>query len=183
MQQNGNKKGGGGPLINKQKEENLRVDNLSAEWRPRYRRPHCCSSLSPISDCFFKAPVAEDINYPASVNHVIYRPRLPSARRDENWGGEREREREEGRRAEERGEGEREGALHEVATAGNWAKRSSTACLPACSLARLLSLPGHTNILLSPRKFIGRPLQNFTRQIAFSPSFRTAWTSFQGNGR
>lgn len=48
---------------------------MSGEWRPRYQQSDCCSSLSPISDCFFKAPVAEDINYPASVNHVIYRPR------------------------------------------------------------------------------------------------------------
>lgn len=57
------------------KEENLGQNNLSGEWRPRYRQPDCCSSLSPISDCFFKTPVAEDINYPASVNHVICRPR------------------------------------------------------------------------------------------------------------
>lgn len=53
------------------------------------RRADCCSSLSPISDCFFKAPVAEDINYPTSVNHVIYRPhpRGPRETEGENDGG------------------------------------------------------------------------------------------------
>lgn len=52
------------------------------------RRADCCSSLSPISDCFFKAPVAEDINYPASVNHVIYRPRPRGPRGDDGTEGE-----------------------------------------------------------------------------------------------
>lgn len=73
----------------KNRGNSLARDNLSS-GSSSSRRADCCSSLSPISDCFFKAPVAEDINYPASVNHVICRPRPRGPRGDRgNRRGER----------------------------------------------------------------------------------------------
>lgn len=73
----------------KNRGNSLARDNLSS-GSSSSRRADCCSSLSPISDCFFKAPVAEDINYPASVNHVICRPR-PRGPRGDGGNGRGER--------------------------------------------------------------------------------------------
>lgn len=78
----------------KNRGNSLARDNLSS-GSSSSRRADCCSSLSPISDCFFKAPVAEDINYPASVNHVICRPRPRGPRGDggNGRGGRRNKRR------------------------------------------------------------------------------------------
>lgn len=82
----------------KNRGNSLARDNLSS-GSSSSRRADCCSSLSPISDCFFKAPVAEDINYPASVNHVICRPRPRGPRGDGGNGrGERRNKRRRRRR-------------------------------------------------------------------------------------
>lgn len=121
------------------------------------RRADCCSSLSPISDCFFKAPVAEDINYPASVNHVIYRPRLRGLRGDggteggEGWRKRRKRRRR--MRKRRRGSGRiRRGScctMRWCCIAASRVKRPSTA------------LHGRSNILLAVPEIYRRLARNF----------------------
>lgn len=139
----------------------LARDNLSS-GSSSSRRADCCSSLSPISDCFFKAPVAEDINYPASVNHVICRPREG---REETAGMEGEDDGTggggggggRGRRDEEGGDGrgmfEYDGesccAMRGCCIAASRAKRSSAA------------LHGRSNILLAVTEIYRRLARNF----------------------
>lgn len=136
---------------------------MSTEWRP-----HCCSSLSPISDCFFKAPVAEDINYPASVNHVIYpRPRLRPPEGMKTEGG-RERE---PRCKEERERGCIARGLQPLPTEQNGRRLPSS---PPSLLSPSPPLRSRTNILLS---LLGNlsAARFKTSQIGF-PSFRAWWT-------
>jgi len=125
------------------------------------RRADCCSSLSPISDCFFKAPVAEDINYPAGVNHVIYRPRPRGPRGD---GGARKRE--DNGEEEEEEAAEEDGEVFEYG-GGRVARREGVAPLPAeQNHPRRLPFspwPQQYPAYLPPGtpKFIGDSLENF----------------------
>lgn len=136
--------------------DNLSSRSSSSSSSSSRRRADCCSSLSPISDCFFKAPVAEDINYPASVNHVIYRPR-PRGPRGSGRGGRRRTRRSKRRRRRRcrrrRTGGCRRGFSNTVG--GSSIAREGVAPLPAEQNARrLLSTAAAISCSQSP-KFIG----------------------------
>lgn len=123
------------------------------------RRADCCSSLSPISDCFFKAPVAEDINYPSSVNHVIYRPRPRGPRGDGGTEGDNDGGRGGGGRGGRGNVGEARGGVR--------IRRRSCCtmwwCCIAASRAKRPSttLHGRSNILLAVPEIYRRLVWNF----------------------